>query len=95
MRIKKESIGSSLDDFLKEQGMYEQVTATAIKRVIAEQIEEAMEKEHISKTEMAKRMHTSRTSLERLLDRDNGAVTLDTLLKAASAIGRQIHLELL
>ena len=95
MKIKKESIGSSLDDFLKEEGMYEQVTAAAIKRVIAEQIEETMEKEHVSKTEMAKRMHTSRTSLERLLDPDNGAVTLDTLLKAASAIGRQIRLELL
>ena len=81
MKIKKESIGSSLDDFLKEEGMYEQVTAAAIKRVIAEQIEEAMEKEHVSKTEMAKRMHTSRTSLERLLDRDNGAVTLDTLFR--------------
>ncbi len=95
MKLKKESIGSSLDDFLKEEGMYEQVTAAAIKRVIAEQIEEAMEKEHVSKTEMAKRMHTSRTSLKRLLDRDNGAVTLDTLFKAASAIGRQIRLELL
>ena len=95
MKLKKESIGSSLDDFLKEEGMYEQVTAAAIKRVVAEQIEEAMEKEHVSKTEMAKRMHTSRTSLERLLDRDNGAVTLDTLFKAASAIGRQIRLELL
>ena len=95
MKIKKESIGSSLDEFLREEGMYEQVTAAAIKRAIAEQIEEAMEKEHVSKTEMAKRMHTSRTSLERLLDRDNGAVTLDTLLKAATAIGRQIRLELL
>ena len=94
MKVKKESIGSSLDDFLKE-GIYEQVTAAAIKRVIAEQIEEAMKREHVSKTEMAKRMHTSRTSLERLLDPNNGAVTLDTLFKAASAIGCQIRLELL
>jgi transcriptional regulator with PAS, ATPase and Fis domain len=95
MKIKEESIGSSLDDFLKEEGIYEQVTAAAVKRVIAEQIEEAMEREHVSKTEMAKRMRTSRTSLERLLDPSNGAVTLDTLFKAASAIGRQIRLELL
>ena len=93
-KIKPESIGSSFDDFLKEEGIYDEVTASAIKRVIADQIEEAMRAEHVSKTEMAKRMHTSRASLERLLDPANDAVTLNTLLKAASAIGRQIRLEL-
>jgi antitoxin HicB len=92
--MKRNSIGSSLDDMLREDGIYEEVTAAAIKRVLARQIEQAMREQHLSKAEMARRMHTSRAALERLLDPENEAVTLNTLSKAAKAIGRRLHLEL-
>ena len=93
--MKPENIGSSLDDFLREEGIYEQATATAIKRVLARQISREMTAQHLTKAAMAKRMHTSRAALDRLLDPDSDSVTLNTLFKAATAIGRQIHLELL
>jgi antitoxin HicB len=93
--MKEENIGSSFDDFLKEEGIYEAVTATAVKRVLARQIVQQMTEQHLSKTAMAKRMHTSRAALERLLNPESDAVTLNTLCKAAKAIGRQIHLELI
>jgi len=86
--------GSSFDDWLKEQGLYEEVTTHAIKRVIAWQIEQAMKAQGISKAEMARRMHTSRTQLDRLLDPDNDKVQLDTVQRAAAAIGRKLKLEL-
>jgi predicted XRE-type DNA-binding protein len=92
--MKPENIGSSLDDFLREDGTYEQVTATAVKRVLARQILKEMTDQRLSKAAMAKRMHTSRAALDRLLDPDSDSVTLNTLFKAATAIGRQIHLEL-
>jgi antitoxin HicB len=92
--MKQENIGSSFDDFLHEDGIYEVVTATSVKRVLARQIVHEMTNQHLSKTAMAKRMHTSRAALERLLDPESDAVTLNTLFKAATAIGRQIHLEL-
>jgi antitoxin HicB len=92
--MKPENIGSSLDDFLREDGTYERVTATAVKRVLARQIFKEMTDQHLSKAAMAKRMHTSRAALDRLLDPDSDSVTLNTLFKAATAIGRQIHLEL-
>jgi antitoxin HicB len=93
--MKKENIGSSLDDWLREEGIYEETSAAAIKRVLARQISQEMAEQKLSKSEMAKRMRTSRAALERLLDPDNDAVTLNTLLKAATAVGRQIHLELI
>jgi len=86
--------GSSFDDWLKEQGIYEEATTQAIKRVLAWQIEQAMKAQGISKAEMARRMHTSRTQLERLLDPDNDKVQLDTVQRAAAAIGRTLKLEL-
>ena len=86
--------GSSFDDWLKEQGIYEEVTTHAIKRVLAWQIEQAMKAQGISKAEMARRMHTSRTQLDRLLDPDNDKVQLDTVQKAAAAIGRTLKFEL-
>ncbi|HTR13116.1 MAG TPA: helix-turn-helix transcriptional regulator [Roseiarcus sp.] len=86
--------GSSFDDWLKEQGIYEEATTHAIKRVLAWQIEQAMKAQGISKAEMARRMHTSRTQLERLLDPDNDKVQLDTVQRAAAAIGRTLKLEL-
>ena len=92
--MKKKNIGSSFDSWLREEGIYEEVSATAIKRVVARQVEAAMQKKGFSKTEMARRMHTSRAALDRLLDPENDAVTLATLQKAAVAVGREIRLEL-
>lgn len=91
---RKGKIGSSFDDFLKQDGIYEKVTARAIKRVLARQLDALMKREDISKTELASRMRTSRSQLDRLLDPDNESVTLDTLSRAAQAVGRQLRLEL-
>ena len=90
----KARIGSSLDDFLKKEGTYEATQAVAIKRVLAWQIEKAMKEQHLTKAEMARRMDTSRSQLDRLLDPDTDSVTLDTLTRAARAIGRHVKLEL-
>jgi len=93
--VKRQNIGSSFDSWLKEEGIYEEVTARAIKRVLARQVEAAMNEKKISKAEMARRMRTSRAALDRLLDPENDGVTLSTLQKAASAVGREIRLELI
>ena len=93
--MKKKHIGSSLDNWLREEGIYEEVTAGAIKRVLARQVEAAMKEKQFSKAEMARRMHTSRSALDRLLDPKSDAVTLSTLHKAAVAVGRQLRLELI
>ena len=92
--MKKKHIGSSFDSWLREEGIYEEVTASAVKRVLARQVEAAMKAKHFTKAEMARRMRTSRAALDRLLDPDYDAVTLSTLRKAASAVGRQFRLEL-
>ncbi|WKZ36089.1 MAG: XRE family transcriptional regulator [Anaerolineales bacterium] len=92
--MNKKHIGSDFDDFLKEDGIYEQVQAVAIKRVIAYQIAEEMKKKNLSKTEMASRMKTSRAALERLLDPDNVSITLVTLERAASALGKKLKIQL-
>ncbi len=77
-----------------EEGIYEEVTARAIKRVIARQLDALMQEQDISKTELAKRMKTSRAQLDRLLDPENESVTLDTLTRAAQAVGRNLRMEL-
>lgn len=92
--MKEKNIGSTFDSWLKEEGIYEEVTAKAIKRVLARQIQNAMQQQDLSKTAMASRMKTSRAALNRLLDPENDSVTLATLQKAAAAVGRQIKLEL-
>jgi DNA-binding phage protein len=92
---KKGRIGSSFDDFLKEDGIYEEVTARAIKRVIARQLDALMRDQGVTKSALAKRMQTSRAQLDRLLDPDNESVTLATLTRAAHAVGRKLRLELL
>jgi antitoxin HicB len=92
--LKKKNIGSSFDSWLREEGIYEEVTAAAIKRVLARQLEAAMKQKHFSKAEMARRMKTSRSALDRLLDPEYEAVTLSTLRKAATAVGRELRLEL-
>ncbi len=88
-------IGSSLDDLFEEEGTLEEINIIAIKRVIAWQIQQEMITKKLSKTEMAQKMKTSRSSLERLLDPDNSSVTLDTIGRAASVIGKRVRLELI
>lgn len=92
--MKTKNLGSSFDSWLREEGLYEETTSGAIKRVLARQIEQAMKEQNVSKAEMAKRMRTSRAALDRLLDPGNNAVTLSTMQKAAAAVGREIRLEL-
>jgi antitoxin HicB len=87
-------LGSSFEDFLTQEGIREEANARAIKRVLAWQIEEAMKAQGISKVEMARRMGTSRAHLDRLLDPDNDRVQLDTVQRAAAAVGRKLRLEL-
>ena len=90
----KKHVGSSFDSWLQEEGIYEEVTSAAIKRVLSRQIAEAMEEKKMTKTEMANRMQTSRAALARLLDPEQESVTLATLRKAAHVVGRQLRVEL-
>ena len=92
--MKKQNIGSDFDDFLAEEGILAEVTAIAVKGVIAWQIEQEMSAQKITKTAMAKKMRTSRASLNRLLDEHDTSLTLTTLVGAATALGRRIKLEL-
>lgn len=94
MTKKHPNIGSSLDDLLEEKGILEEVNAAALKRVISLQIEDEMRRSKISKSDLAKRMHTSRMAVDRLLDTTNGSVTLSTLGRVASALGRRLSVEL-
>ena len=87
-------LGSRFEDFLREEGTLEATTNRAIKRELARQLQQLMDEHRLSKSEMARRMRTSRTALERLLDPDNESVTLNTLQKAARAVGRELRLEL-
>lgn len=86
-------VGSNFDDFLKEEGMYEAVQAKALKRALSEQIEESMQAANISKVKMAALMATSRSQLDRVLDPDNTSVQLDTLMKAARAVGKTVEIK--
>jgi predicted XRE-type DNA-binding protein len=92
--MKQKHIGSSFDSWLREEGIYEEVSAAALKRVLARQVADAIKERDFTKAEMARRMNTSRAALDRLLDPEYDAVTLGTLRKAAQAVGRQIRLEL-
>ena len=87
-------IGSRLDEFLEEDGLLAETEAVAIKRVIAWQIERLMTEEGLTKSEMARRMGTSRSALERLLDPSNPSVTLLTIERAAKALGKKVRVEL-
>ena len=92
--MKKKNIGSTVDSFLREEGIYEEVASAAIKRVLARQLEAAMKEKNVTRSEMARQMHTSRAALNRLHP-ENASVTLNTLFKAATVVGREIRLELL
>lgn len=94
-RKKKGRIGSSFSDFLKKEGLQEETSAVAIKRVLAWELEQAMVKNGVTKNEMARRMRTSRSQLDRILDPNNDKIQLDTVFKAARAIGRGVRLELI
>lgn len=90
----KGKIGSRFDDFLREEGVYAEAQAVAIKRVLAWQLTEAMKKQKLTKSAMAKRMATSRSQLDRLLDSENADVQLDTLARAASAVNCELQMQL-
>jgi len=90
--MNEKHLGSSLDDFLEEEGRLAE--AVSAKRVLAFQIAKLMKEQQLSKAEMARRMSTSRAAVDRLLDFDNESATLATLEKAAAALGRRLHIAL-
>jgi antitoxin HicB len=92
--MNRKHIGSDLDDLLREDHLLETAEATAAKRVIAFQIAQEMRRSRLTKSEMASRMKTSRPAVERLLDPANRSVTLSTLERAASAVGKRLKVEL-
>ena len=92
--MKKRHLGDSFDDFLREENLLDEAESAAIKRVIAFQIAREMKRRKLTKTEMTRRMKTSRTALERLLDPTNPSVTLSTLQRAALALGKKLKVEL-
>lgn len=87
-------IGPTFSEFLDEEGIREEVTTHAIKRVLAWQIQQEMTAQGLSESAMARRMKTSRTQLDRLLDPAHDTVQLETMQRAAAAVGRSLHLEL-
>jgi DNA-binding Xre family transcriptional regulator len=92
--MKNPHIGSSLEDFLAEEGILAEVQALAVKKLLAYRIAELMKRQKLTKDTLAKRMKTSRAALDRLLDPENPSVTLTTLGKAACALGRTLRVEL-
>ena len=86
--------GSDFDEFLAEEGILEEVTARAHKRLLALQLQDVMEATQLTKTELAERMQTSRSQLDRLLDPENTSVTLDSLERLARAVGKRLVVEL-
>ena len=90
----KRNIGSDFDRFLEEEDLLQEVTAVAVKRYIAFQLAEEMSERNLSKAEMARRMETSRSALDRLLDPENSSVTLQTLQSAVKALGGRLKIEL-
>jgi len=91
--MSRKQMGSSIDDFLKEEGIFEEAQAQAIKEVVAWQLAEAMKEQKISKNKMATLLKTSRTQVDRLLDPKND-ITLSSLQRAAAMVGRRVSIEL-
>jgi antitoxin HicB len=87
-------LGSAFDDFLEQEGILNEVTEVALKRVLVWQVEQAMKERGLTKSKMAKSMQTSRAALDRLLDPEYDSVTLRTLDKAARAVGKRIKIDL-
>lgn len=92
--MNKKHVGSNFDDLLREEELIDTVESAAVKRVIAFQIAREMKRNKLTKSEMASRMKTSRAALERLLDPANSSVTISTLERAASALGKKLRVEL-
>lgn len=88
------NIGSDFEDFLREEGRLEEATALALKRVLAWEFQQAMTKAKVTQAEMARRMHTSRTVIRRLLDKNDPSTTLSTISKAATVLGKNLRLKL-
>jgi predicted transcriptional regulator len=95
MTTKNRHVGSSFESWLDEAGIRGEATAAAIKAVIAHQLAAEMKKKRITKKRMAELMETSRAQVDRLLDPDNGSATIETLLRAANVVGRELRIELL
>lgn len=91
---KNPHLGSTFDSFLKEEGIFDEVMMTVTKRMLARRLAELMKKQHVTKSALAKRMRTSRTALDRLLDAENTSVTLQTMGRAAAALGKQLSVTL-
>lgn len=91
---KNPHIGSNFDEFLAEDNQLDEATAVAVKRVIAWQIEQAMQAAGLNKSTLAKRMHTSRTVVDRILDSEDTGLTLDTMTRAATALGFRVKFDL-
>jgi antitoxin HicB len=91
--MSKKNMGSSIDDFLKDEGIFEEAQAQAIKEVVAWQLAEAMKKKKISKNKMATLLKTSRTQVDRILDPKND-ITLGSLQRAAAMVGRRVKIDL-
>ena len=89
-RKRTDRSGSTFDSFLEQEGIREEVEAVAIKRVLAWQLEQAMQEQRKTKQAMARQLHTSRSQLDRLLDPRNVSVTLDTITRAAKALGKRV-----
>ena len=85
---------SRFDDFLKDEGIFDEVQARALKRALTEQLEESMQVANLTKLEMARKMATSRSQLDRVLDPENVSVQLDTLIKAARAVGKEVEIRI-
>ena len=92
--MKPKYIGSNFDDFLAEEGLLAETETVAVKRVIAYQVEQMMKEQNLTKTEMSRRMNTCRAALVRLLDPANQSITLQTLERAAKALGRRLQITL-
>ena len=92
--MKANNIGSSFDDYLREEALLGEATAVAVKRVIAWQIDQEMKAQNLTKSAMAKKMHTSRAALNRLLDASDTSLTLTTLSSAATVLGKKLRIEL-
>jgi predicted XRE-type DNA-binding protein len=94
VKFKKKHVGTSLEDFLEEEGILEETTAKAVKEIIAWQLAERLKAKRMSKKRLAELMKTSRAQVDRILDPEKGNVTIETLQRAAAMVGRKVRLEL-
>ncbi|MEJ2435371.1 MAG: Fis family transcriptional regulator [Pseudolabrys sp.] len=94
MARKNPHLGSRFEDWLEQEGLRDEVTAAAVKAVIARQLADEMKKKKITKQRMAELMRTSRAQVDRLLDPDNGSATIETLQRAARIVGRELRMRL-